>query len=101
MYTHLAAGNPLTSTDLGKLGVSADLAVHYVRAGWLDRLARGVFARPGDTLLLNSSLRLLERTIAGLHVGGTSALEWHGIRQYVLQQSTLHLYGWASARLPD
>lgn len=101
LYTHLAPGTPLTSEDLGKLSVSADLAVHYVRSGWLHRLARGVFVRPGDTLLLNPSLRLLERKVAGLHVGGKSALEWYGIRQYVAQQTTLHLYGWTAARLPD
>ncbi|MEO7208029.1 MAG: type IV toxin-antitoxin system AbiEi family antitoxin domain-containing protein [Steroidobacteraceae bacterium] len=101
LYTHLAPGTPLTSGDLGRLRISADLAVHYVRAGWLNRLARGVFVRPGDSLLLNPSLRLLEQNVAGLHVGGKSALEWVGVRQYVAQQSTLHLYGWAAARLPD
>src|SRR6516162_3684102 len=42
LYTHLAPGTPLTSEDLTRLGISADLAVHYVRAGWLERLARGV-----------------------------------------------------------
>jgi hypothetical protein len=50
--------------------------------------------------LLNPSLRLLERQIAGLHVGGKSALSWYGISHYVSQKSTLHLYGWAAARLP-
>ncbi len=101
LYTHLAPGTPLTSEDLGKLSISADLAVHYVRSGWLHRLARGVFVRPGDTLLLNPSLNLLERKVAGVHVGGKSALEWYGVRHYVAQQTTLHLYGWATARLPD
>ena len=36
------------------MGVSADLAVHYVRAGWLTRLARGVFARPDTPLELHA-----------------------------------------------
>jgi hypothetical protein len=91
----------LTSPDLAGLGISADLAVHYARAGWLTRLARGVYCRPGDPLALYPSLRLLEGKIDGLHVGGKSALEWYGIRHYVAQRSVLHLYGWTAAHLPD
>jgi hypothetical protein len=33
LYTQLAPGTPLVSEDLAALGISADLAVHYVRAG--------------------------------------------------------------------
>ena len=84
-----------------RLGVSADLAVHYVRAGWLVRLARGVFRRPEQGLALQTSLKLLENRVAGLHVGGKSALDGQGVRQYVAQQSALHLYGWTAARLPE
>ncbi len=91
----------MTSEDLARLGVSADLAVHYARAGWLVRLARGVFRRPEQALSLHPSLKLLESRIEGLHVGGKSALDWQGVRQYVAQQETLHLYGWAAARLPE
>lgn len=82
------------------MGVSADLAVHYVRAGWLTRLARGVFARPDTPLELYPGLRLLERRLKGLHVGGKSALDWHGVRHNLAQQPELQLYGWASSPLP-
>ena len=101
LYQALVPGTPLTSEDLAALGISADLAVHYVRAGWLTRLARGVFSRPNDPPALHPSLVLLQRTIEGLHVGGKSALDWYGVRQYVSQQPQLHLYGWAATRLPD
>ena len=101
LYTRLAPGAPLTSEDLAALGISADLAVHYVRAGWLTRLARGVYGRPNDILTLHPSLLLLQRRFEGLHVGGKSALDWYGVRQYVSQQSLLHLYGWTAARLPE
>lgn len=101
LYAHLAPGDPVTSEELAHLGVSADLAVYYARAGWLVRLARGVFRRPEQALSLHPSLKLLESRIEGLHVGGKFALEWHGVRHYVAQQGTLHLYGWKTARLPD
>ena len=101
LYSQTAAGTPLTSTDLAELGISADLAVHYVRAGWLTRLARGVFCRPNDPLALHPSLILLQRQIRALHVGGRSALDWHGMRQYLRSAPALDLYGWGTGRLPD
>ena len=101
LYTQLAPGAPLTSADLASLGISADLAVHYVRSGWLTRLARGVYCRPNDTLALHPSLLLLQRKFPGLHVGGKSALDWYGVRQYVSQQPVVHLYGWAAGQLPS
>jgi len=101
LYAKVRPGSPVTSEELATLGVSPDLAVHYVRAGWLTRLARGVFARPDTPLDPHLSLRLLERRIAGLHVGAKSALDWHGVRHNVAQQSRLQLYGWASGPLPS
>ena len=100
LYRHWAPGTPLTSEDLAKLGISADLAVHYARAGWLSRLARGVYCRPNDTLQLHACLSLMQRSVDGLHVGGKSALDWYGVRQYLSRQSVLQLYGWTAARLP-
>lgn len=83
------------------MGVSPDLAVHYARSGWLKRLARGVYCRPGEALALHPSLVVLQQQIPGLHVGGKTALEWFGVRQYVSQQPVVHLYGWETARLPE
>jgi len=100
LYAQTVAGAPVTSEDLASLGISADLAVHYVRAGWLNRLSRGVFARSGEAPGLYPSLRLLERMIPGFHVGGKTALNWYGVRHYVAQQETLHLYGSMAAKLP-
>ena len=91
LYAQTVARAPLTSSDLAALGVSADLAVHYVRFGWLNRLARGVFVRTGEEPELHPSLRLLERVIPGFHVGGKTALNWYGVRHYVAQQELLHL----------
>lgn len=101
LYRKVGPGRPVTSEELAAFGVSADLAVHYVRAGWLKRLARGVLTRPDVPLDLHASLRLLEGRLKGLHVGGKSALDWHGVRHNVAQQPRLQLYGWASGPLPS
>lgn len=101
LYTQLAAGTPISSSQLAELGISADLVVHYARAGWLTRLGRGMYYRPGDALLLHPSLAVLQKQVPGLHVGGKTALDWYGVRQYVSQQASLHLYGWVTARLPE
>jgi Transcriptional regulator, AbiEi antitoxin, Type IV TA system/Transcriptional regulator, AbiEi antitoxin N-terminal domain len=100
LYGRLKPGSPVTSEELAAGGISADLAVHYVRAGWLIRLARGVYARPDTPLDLHASLLLLERRVEGLHVGGKSALDWHGFRHNLAQHSELRLYGWASGPVP-
>ena len=100
LYGSLAPGAPLTSDDLAALGLSADLAVPSVRAGWLTRVARGVYAKPGDQLAVRPSLAVLQRKRLGLHVGGKSALDWYGIRHYVAQRPILHLYGWSATTIP-
>jgi hypothetical protein len=101
LYAQTVAGTPLTSARLAALGVSPDLAVHYVRAGWLNRLARGVFVLSGEKPDLHPSLRLLERMIPGFHVGGKTALDWYGVRHYVAQHERLHLYGSEAVKLPE
>jgi Transcriptional regulator, AbiEi antitoxin, Type IV TA system/Transcriptional regulator, AbiEi antitoxin N-terminal domain len=101
LYRQVMAGRPVSSAELAALGVSADLAVHYVRAGWLIRLARGLFARPEAPLELAPSLRALNRLNPSLHVGGASALDWHGVRHQVAQRPVLHLYGWDATKLPN
>ena len=97
----MTAGSPVTSVQLVGMGISADLAVHYARSGWLKRLGRGVYCRPGEALSPHPSLVVLQMQIAGLHVGGKTALEWYGVRQYVSQLAVLHLYGWEAASLPE
>ncbi|GHU09810.1 hypothetical protein AGMMS50225_11630 [Betaproteobacteria bacterium] len=101
LYRQWLPGTPLTTEDLATHDISANLAVYYVRAGWLTRLARGVYCRPNDTLILSAGLLLLQRTVVGLHVGGKSALDWYGVRHYLSHNPVLQLFGWTSVRLPD
>lgn len=100
LIAELEPGVPVTVRDLAESHISADLAGHYQQAGWLDRLGRGVYAKPG-TLDLDASLVALQQVIPGLHVAGRSALERHGIQQYLASSRPLTLLGSASARLPS
>jgi hypothetical protein len=52
-------------------------------------------------LELHPSLVILQRRLAGLHVGGKTALDWYGVRHYLEQRPVLQLYGWAAGRLPE
>lgn len=101
LYGHLSDGQPVTSAELAALGISNSLSTQYVRSGWLNRLQRGVFCRPSEPLREAPSLLLLEQLVAGLHVGGRSALDRHGFRQYVAQQPRLTLFGLRAATLPN
>ena len=94
-------GAPLDSQKLESLGVSRALAHAYVKAGWLEKLGRGVFMFAGDQLVRNASLKFLETKIPGLHVAAKSALALHGFRQNVAFQETTILWGSQRAILPD
>ena len=98
--TSLPAGHPVTLAHLKGMGVSEDLAGYYARSGWLTRVAQGLYTRPGP-LDLHASLKILELRISGCHIGGRTALAWHGIQHFVRPESPLDLYGWDSVRLPD
>lgn len=96
----MARGTPVSAEDLSALGVSSDLTGYYVRAGRLQRLARGVYSRPNDPPALHPSITLLQRSLKGLHVSGKSALAWHGIHYRISQLPVLHLSGWQAGHLP-
>lgn len=101
LFTDVPAGEPLTTRRLAALGISADLAVSYVRSGWLVRLARGVYSRVGDAPELGLSLLVLRDSLPGLHVGGRTALQWHGLMPVAPAPARLTLYGWDHEPLPE
>ena len=86
---------------MAALGVSSALAHHYLKSGWLTRLGRGVFKFPNDDLREADCLRFLARHVAGLHVGGKTALAWRGFGHNVPAREPLCLWGQRSVRLPD
>jgi hypothetical protein len=93
-------GAPLDSQKLESLNVSRALAHEYVKAGWLEKLGRGVFMFAGDQLTRDACLKFLETRIQGLHVAAKSALALHGFRQNVAFQDTVILWGSQRAILP-
>jgi len=94
------AGAPLTSRDLRAAGISPQRAYSYVQRGWLTKIARGVFVRPGAPLDLRASLRALESAGFRGHVGGKAALEWYGVQHFVRTKPRVTLYGTRDQRLP-
>lgn len=101
-------GSPFRLSDLVKLGVTRQLASHYVTHGWLLRLGQGVYSLPGDELTRDGAVRYLQQRVEGLHVAGKSALGLHGVRHYLSRKEALVLWGdgrfslpkWFTSRFP-
>ena len=91
---------PFGTEALDALGISSALASHYVKAGWLARLGRGVFMFPNEHLNVEPCLKFLAARIPGLHVGGRTALAWRGVRHTLPVREHLSLCGDESATLP-
>lgn len=96
----LTRGAPIPLTALAQLGVSNSLASYYVRHGWLERIAHGLYAFPNDSLDRAASLRYLQKLAPGLHVGGKTALSWRGVRHYLGHSQPLVLWGTRRWTLP-
>ncbi len=101
LQTKLPRGAPLGTATLAGLGISSALAHEYVKAGWLEKLGRGVFMFAGDELQRNETLAFLEPRIPGLHVAAKTALAWHGFRHKVAVTETTILWGDRRTELPS
>jgi hypothetical protein len=83
------------STWLEARGYSRSLRNQYVHAGWLERPARKLFRRPGETLRWEQVVLSLQNLL-GLPfiVGGRTALELQGFAHYLAHETReVHLYG--------
>ena len=100
---------PFDLAALESIGVSAQLAAHYAKSGWLDRLGQGVYAFAGDTLTPHGALKLLQTRVTGMHVAGRSALTLQGVRHNLATREALVLWGdmrfvlpvWFTSRFPS
>ena len=98
VLTHARPGQPLTAAWLAEQGVSAQLAYHYVQAGWLIRLGHGWFLRAGDEPELLLSLAVPPGTF---HIGGKTALAWHGYQHNLAHRPDTELFAQARSGCPN
>ena len=76
------------------------LVNRYLSAGWVERVARGVYQFAGDSLDRDSCLAYLTGKLPGFHVGGKTALAWRGIRHNLPAREVLTLWGAPKSKLP-
>ena len=101
VQTELPRGAPFALDTLERMGVSAKLAAYYAESGWLTRLGQGVYAFPSDDLNPHGAVKLLQARVAGLHVGGKSALALQGVRHNLAPREPLVLWGDVRFTLPN
>jgi hypothetical protein len=84
-------------------GVNRKLAHRYVKAGWLDRVGSGAYARAGDTVSWRGAIYALQRHAqVSVWPGGETALALHGFGQYLqFGRESLRLWCQSSHRLPS
>lgn len=91
----LPEGLVVDSAWLKARGYSAQLCRKYVTNGWLERLAHGVYRKPGGKLLWEHVVISLQTLLKKpLLVGGATALSLHGFSHYLRREEReVHLYG--------
>jgi hypothetical protein len=94
-------GHPVGSGMLRNVGISAALASHMVKSGWLQRLSQGAYLLTRDAPTRDGSIAYLSRRIAGLHVGRKTALSWQGVRHNIAFHEKVVLRGQETYRIPS
>lgn len=89
---------------LERKGIPSNLRSYYVKTGWLQQPARGVYRRPGGAmtkaLITWQQVVISLQTLLGhpLIVGGMTALDLHGYAHYLTPNPrVIHLYGGVKA----
>ncbi len=100
MLPEAPRGSPLDTQWLQAKGLTSKQVAQLAEAGWLQRLARGTYVLPGDTLDRDRSLASLAQSVPGLHVGSKTALAWRGVRHHLATQERLQLWGTRPGALP-
>jgi hypothetical protein len=94
LQKHLPEGLLADAAWFEQNGYSRSLRNQYVRAGWLEQSARGVFRRPRGQISWEQVAISLQ-TLLGypVSIGGRSALELQGYAHYLHQsRQDIHLY---------
>jgi len=79
---------------LKDMNINRPLVDYYLRSGYLERVARGVYRRPGDPLKWQHLVYSLQVLGSMVHVGGRTALELKGRAHYLPlgEKERIHLY---------
>lgn len=101
LYAAIPHGAPFDLESLALQNVSAKQASQYVKSGWLVRLGQGVYAYPSDNTDAPTCIRLLQTKCPGLHIGGKSALDLHGVRHNLAFRKNWILWGERRFVLPE
>jgi hypothetical protein len=97
----LPEGVAAPSAWLESTGFSRQLVRKYVQSGWLNPLARGVFARLAQPLDSDGVLLGLQRLAgAPFHLGGVSALNRLGHAHYLPLGGEAELHLWGQEAVP-
>lgn len=65
-------------------GVSAQLVKRYVETGWMESIGHGAYKKVADELVWQSGVHALQIQLKlPVHVGGLSALTYHGVSHYL------------------
>ena len=82
-------------------GYSRGLRSYYVKAGWLEQPARGVFRRPGGSLRWDHVVASMQ-SLLGLPVvvGGRTALELQGFAHYLSAAEPREVHIYADCPMP-
>jgi len=96
----LPRGAPLGVELLAAHGITAKRASALAQSGWLQRLGRGAYQLPGDTLNREDCLAFLAQQLPGLHVAAKTALAWRGVRHNLAYREAVVLWGDQPARPP-
>ena len=91
----LPEGLVVDAAWLEQRGIASNLRAYYVKSGWLEQPARGVYRRPRGTLGWQQVVISLQTLLqVPLAVGGRTALELHGYAHYLVADlHAVHLYG--------
>lgn len=91
----------VTARWLRANGYSTSLVARYVRSGWLQAPARGVYTLPRSKPSWDGVLRTLQqRERLRLHAGGRFALAWHGHEHYLRLGGATKVSLYGPDRLP-
>lgn len=100
LQTLLPEGLLAPTSWLEVRGYSRSLLAGYVKRGWLESPARGVYRRPGSSLDWKHVVATLQQQVVEereplLHIGGLTALEDRGVAHYARlgERRPVLLYG--------